>query len=72
MKKLSKSDTLDKEQEQRDKDSLNNPTLSLHFAVDTFVMYQNKRYKIEAYHGDWVILRSEDDKVALFSPYFMR
>ena len=38
MQKISKSKTLDKDQEQRDKDFLNNMPTSPHFTVGTWIM----------------------------------
>ena len=41
-KKLSKSDTLDKEREARDKELLDNPKLSMHFKKNTFIVVHGK------------------------------
>jgi hypothetical protein len=40
--KLSKSDKIDKEQEAKDKELLNNPKLSMHFKVGTFIIQHDK------------------------------
>lgn len=40
--KLSKSDKIDKEQEAKDKELLDNPKLSMHFKVGTFIVQYGK------------------------------
>lgn len=45
-RKISKSDTLDKEQEARDKAWLASQKESEHFAVGTFVLCDGERYEI--------------------------
>lgn len=72
-KKYSKSAVLDKAQEQRDKDWLNNQPRSQHFAVNTGVIYAGRRYTINQYVYDYVILLPEDGPpVKLKNPYFMQ
>lgn len=75
MTKISKSDTLDVEQEQSDRNKLNEllSTPSAHFSIGSSVVYKRMVLIVESYHNDWVALRKPGSGLYLVkNPYFMQ
>lgn len=72
MKKLSKSDVLDKEAEKRESDWFRNQPTSQHFAVGTFVLHNNMKHEIMGRLGDTLTVRGEDGIWKFLRPYALR
>lgn len=73
MGKISKSNTLDKEQEAKDKAWLAKKTESKHFTEGTYVLYDGRRYKVAGYKGlNLIVLDEEGGTWVISHPYFMR
>jgi hypothetical protein len=73
MIKISKSDTLDKEQEQRDKDFFDNQRVSSHFTVGSFVVLpQNQRAEVIDRTGDLMGVRYADGSIEILRPYCLQ
>lgn len=68
MKKLSKSDAIDKEQEARERELLTHPKLSMHFRVGTFVIYNRRRYEIMERQGPALVIKGEDGVAFVIYP----
>ena len=68
-KKISKSGTLDKEQEAKDKEWLANKKESQHFQVGTWVVYEDRRAEVICNRWGLLVVRYEDQTIQILRPW---